>query len=189
MIILLWIWTLGILIMYTSSKLTRLQRGREDVAGEYKAVFELSDAMHTQLSQLGSEEAKDVRQITESDLRQRIAKDLCGGTIAYDTALLSKGDDGTGDIDWTLKGWAKREIWWLIALAVSVIVDGVVVYQFMIDGLRSDLWFFLALPLALGFAVYVGLTQKSRVMVLLWACLVVCVLPAIVLGTMFQMYM
>ncbi|KAF2621982.1 hypothetical protein BU25DRAFT_219774 [Macroventuria anomochaeta] len=189
MIILLWVWTLGIIVMYTSSKFTMKQRGREDVAGEYKAVFELSGAMHLQLAQIENEEAKDVQQITESNLRQRITKDLRGGTIAYDTALLPERNSGAEGIYWTLKAWTRREMWWLIATAVSIIVDGFVVKSFIKDKPRNDLLFFLALPLALGFAMYVGSTHKSRVMVLFWAVLVVCVLPAIVLGIVVQMFM
>ena len=82
MLILLWIWTTGIIIMYTTSKLTRLQRGRPDVAGEYKAVFELADAMHTQLTELTKEEGSsdDMRSITESTLRQRINPIFAAGS-------------------------------------------------------------------------------------------------------------
>nr|GFD59915.1 hypothetical protein [Tanacetum cinerariifolium] len=81
----------GITMMWVSAKLTMRQRGREDVSGEYRAVFELSDAMHEQLSPLQNEDAKDVREIDESTLRKRITKDLRGGTIAYETRLLSEG--------------------------------------------------------------------------------------------------
>ena len=189
MIILLWFWTLGTIFMYKTSKLTRLQRGDRDVAGEYKAVFELADSMHIQLAQHAKEEAKDVRQMTESGLRQRIKKDLRGGIIAYDTALLPRGDDWAESDYWTFKAWARRDLWWLFALAVAITIDGIVVSQFIHDGLRKDLWFFLALPLAIGFAMFVGLTHKSRSMVLFWTVLVVCVLPAIVLGITIQMLM
>ncbi|KAJ4987007.1 hypothetical protein SVAN01_07548 [Stagonosporopsis vannaccii] len=184
MIILLLVWTFGIIIMYVSSKFTRLQRGREDVAGEYKAVFELSDAMHAQLDTLEEEDGKEIRQITEPTLRRRVTKDLRGGSIAYDTTLLSKGDDWSGGLDWTLKAWALREIWWFVGLVIAITIDGFVIRRFFIDydnGVRDDLWFFPALPLAIGFAMYVGLTHGSRVMVLSWAMLVMCVLPAIVL--------
>jgi|SRR5690242_8139567 len=184
MIILLWAWTLGIVVMYVSSKFTRLQRGREDVAGEYKAVFELSDAMHAQLDTVEEEDGKEIRQITESALQRRITKDLHGGSIAYDTAILSKDDEWSGGLDWTVKAWAIREMWWFFALVLAVTIDGFVIRRFFTDaydGVRDDLWFPLALPMAILFAMYVGLTHSSRVMVLSWAMLVLCVLPAIVL--------
>lgn len=183
MVILLWIWTLGILIMYTTSKFTRLQRGREDVAGEYKAVFELADAMREQLVQREAENAKDVHHITESVLRKRITKDLRGGTIAYDATLTHKTNETTAK-DWAFKAWVKREVWWLLALAVSLVVDGCLINASVRYGLRADVWGFIALPLTIGFAMYVGLSHRSRGMVLFWAILVMCVLPAIILGVM-----
>ncbi len=186
MIILLLVWTVGIYVMYLSSKLTRLRRGSKDVAGEYKAVFELSDAMHTQLTQFEKEEANDFRDITESELRRRITKDLHGGSIAYNTALLHADPDGIKSDEWTLVAWMRREMWWMFTLAVSVVVDGFIIRRFLIDGLRGDLWLFPALPLAIVFSMVVGLTYKSRLMVLLWAVLVLCVLPAIVLGIAIQ---
>ena len=191
MLILLWIWTIGIIIMYTTSKLTRLQRGRPDVAGEYKAVFELADAMHTQLTELTKEEGSsdDMRSITESTLRQRIKSDLRGGIIAYDTNILLDKTDEPGDADnWTLTAWARREVWWLLALALAVAVDGVAISQLVKTRMESNVWFFPALPLAIGFAMFVGLTHASRGMVLLWAVLVACVLPAIVVGSVMKNY-
>lgn len=184
MVILLWIWTLGTIILYTTSKFTRLQRGRLELAGEYKAVFELSEAMQDQLVSLEKEEADGVRKISESSLRQRIKKDLRGGAIAYETSLLPKAEEGQND--WTFKAWARREIWWLLALVLALTIDGIVIDRMVGTGVKSNLWFFLALPLAITFAMYVGLTHSSRMMVLLWAGSVVCVLPAIVLGAVMQ---
>ncbi|KAG9200473.1 hypothetical protein G6514_006984 [Epicoccum nigrum] len=191
MLILLWIWTIGIVIMYTTSKFTRLQRGRPDVAGEYKAVFELADAMHTQLIQLTKEEgtSDDVRSITESTLRQRIKSDLRGGTIAYDTNILLDKADQPGDANnWTFKAWAMREMWWLLALAVAVAVDGVAISLLVRNNMTSNVWIFPALPLAIGFAMFVGSTHASRVMVLTWAVLLVCAPPAIALGAVMSKY-
>jgi hypothetical protein len=191
MLILLWIWTIGIVIMYTTSKFTRLQRGRPDVAGEYKAVFELADAMHTQLIQLTKEEgtSDDVRSITESTLRQRIKSDLRGGTIAYDTNILLDKADQPGDANnWTFKAWVMREMWWLLALAVAVAVDGVAISLLVRNNMTSNVWIFPALPLAIGFAMFVGSTHASRVMVLTWVVLLVCAPPAIALGTVMSKY-
>ena len=168
--------------MYTTSKFTRLQRGRPDVAGEYKAVFELADAMQEQLVQQETEDAKAVQHITESALRKRITKDLRGGAIAYDSALLSVNDARAKE--WAFQAWTKREAWWLLALAVSLVVEGCVINAFVRYGLRGDVLGIVALPLAIAFAMYVGDSHRSRGMVLFWAVLVVCVLPAIILGVM-----
>ena len=173
--------------MWASAKVTMKQRGRQDVAGEYRAVFELADAMHDQLSSVATEEAQDARQMKESTLRQRITKDLRGGAVAYDTALLSKQEGVIEDNEWTLKAWARRELWWLIALVASIVIDVVCIRAFVIGLQRTNLFVFWALPLVLIFAMYVGTTHSSRGMVLLWVALVVCVLPAIVLRIVIQM--
>ena len=191
MIILLWTWTIGITVMWASAKTTMKQRGRKNVAGEYKAVFELADAMHEQLASVANEEANeeanDARQMNESALRQRITKDLRGGMIAYDTPLLNKLEDNTEGKEWTMKAWARKEMWWIIALTASVVVDVIVVCAFVMESRRGDLFVFWILPLTLMFAMYVGTTHQSRAMVLLWAALVFCIIPAIILGVMFRM--
>lgn len=183
MVLLLWLWTSGMLIMYTTSKFTRLQRDKTDVAGEYKAVFELADAMRDQLVQQEVEKAEHVTQISESELRKRIKKDLRGGRIAYDTVLLPEvhGDSAK---EWAFRAWAKREVWWLLALGVSFVAEGCLINMFVRYGLRGDVWGIVALPLAIAFAMYVGESHRSRGMVLFWAVLVVCVLPAIILGVL-----
>jgi hypothetical protein len=187
MIILLWSWTIGITITWVSAKTTMQQRGRKDVAGEYKAVFELADAMHEQLASVVNEEANDARQMNESTIRQHITKDLRGGTIAYDTSLLSERVDGTEGNEWTMKAWARKEMWWVIALTASVVVDVIIIRAFVMEGMRGDLFVFWMLPLALMFAMYVGTTHHSRAMVLFWVALVFCIIPAIILGVIFQM--
>ena len=189
MVILLWIWSVGIAMMWIAAKFTMKQRGRVHVSGEYKAVVELSEAMQEQVLPLESEEGKDMRSITESTLRQRITKELRGGAISYDSPLLSTGEEDTTKNQWTFKTWVNREIWWLTALVTCVVIDILAIRTFATtgyrSGYRSDLFVFFALPLALGFAMYVGTTHQSRGMVFLWAVLAVCVVPAIVLGVAF----
>ncbi|XPS95522.1 hypothetical protein M3J09_004810 [Ascochyta lentis] len=186
MMLLLWFWTLGTTILWTSSKLSMKQRGRDSVAGEYKAIFELADAMHAQLADMETEEGEEnnARSLTESKLRQRIKKNLNGGAIAYDTTLLPEHD---ANDPWTLRAWAAREAWWLAALVASLIITAFSIRASTMD-LRGDLFVFFALPLALGFAMYVGTTHSSRAMVLGWAVLGVCVAPALALAVVFAMY-
>ncbi|KAJ4361735.1 hypothetical protein N0V95_001628 [Ascochyta clinopodiicola] len=181
MMLLLWLWTLGTTTLHTISTLRLKQQHRTSVAGEYKAVFELADAMHVQLSSTSDEtatdDAMDPRQLSESSLRQRIKSDLHGGAIAYDDAVPPPDDERK---TCTFRAWVRREVWWLLALAVCTTLSIFSIYTFIRSG-RIDLFVFFALPLALGFAMHVGTTQGSRGMVLGWTVGVVCVGPAIVL--------
>lgn len=186
MIILLWLWTVGIAIMWISAKFTMKQRGREHVAGQYKAVYELSEAMQEQILPLENEDGRDMRHITEATLRQRVTKDLKGGAISYESPLLSKSEDDAINNAWTFKAWMRREMWWLIAFAACVVISIIAIRASVADR-RDDLFVFFALPLALGFAMYVGTTHQSRGVVLFWAVMVVCVVPAIIAGVIVVM--
>jgi hypothetical protein len=86
-----------------------------------------------------------------------------------------------------MKAWARKEMWWVIALTASVVVDVIIIRAFVMEGMRGDLFVFWMLPLALMFAMYVGTTHHSMAMVLFWVALVFCIIPAIILGVIFQM--
>ncbi|KAI0582429.1 hypothetical protein Ptr902_00693 [Pyrenophora tritici-repentis] len=92
MVIILIIWTIGILVMWRRSQSTVKRRARKEVAGENKAILELSYTMRRQLSEHTREEGEDDSTITESVLSDRIKKDLQGGSISYLTPLLPNGD-------------------------------------------------------------------------------------------------
>ncbi|KAA8626528.1 hypothetical protein PtrV1_02208 [Pyrenophora tritici-repentis] len=78
--------------MWRRSQSTVKRRARKEVAGENKAILELSYTMRRQLSEHTREEGEDDSTITESVLSDRIKKDLQGGSISYLTPLLPNGD-------------------------------------------------------------------------------------------------
>ncbi|KAF2998280.1 hypothetical protein E8E13_006955 [Curvularia kusanoi] len=166
MLMLLLLWTSGILTMYATSKLTRLRRGdRTQIAGEYRAVFELADAMHSQLLSLENDDSVcsggDARRnLSEGELRKRIETQLRGGEISYgegDAGLPRKGKAGAVEdgllssgttesekdggkeegAEWTVKAWVRREIWWLFALALALVVEGVVIAKLAEGGMSA----------------------------------------------------
>jgi hypothetical protein len=53
------------------------------VAGEYKAVLELADAIRANLPE--DVQGHDITTSTETNLRRRIKNDLRGGSISYET--------------------------------------------------------------------------------------------------------
>tara|TARA_R110002003_G_scaffold138_8_gene12708 strand:- start:11748 stop:12281 length:534 start_codon:yes stop_codon:yes gene_type:complete len=97
--------------MWLWAHITMQRRGRDQVAGEHKAVLELANAMQTQTK--GDE--GNAAELTESELQHRIAEDR-GGAISYEASLLSAGD---GDRGWVVAQYLKREKWWLAVLVAS----------------------------------------------------------------------
>ncbi|PSN68740.1 hypothetical protein BS50DRAFT_453521, partial [Corynespora cassiicola Philippines] len=83
-IILLLIWAIGIYSMWITSHFTMRRRGRTEVAGEQKAIFELANAMHEQLSR----HMKDIPNQPEASISKCITQDLHGGEISYRPQLV-----------------------------------------------------------------------------------------------------
>lgn len=167
MLILHLVWTSGLYIMWLRADMTMKKRGRgkEDVAGEHKAVFELAAAMRAQMNEPTREEGDDVSTLTEAKLRRCIAKDLRGGSISYTTPLLPNGESGD---DWSTKAWIKNHK--LSILAVVACVAAAALGGF---GLPVNAMTFVALPVGLFIALYIGSTRKSRIVLFLWTCVLV----------------
>lgn len=164
--------------MWLRSHIIMKRRSKRDVAGEYKALFEITDAMRTQLEEHGKEEGLDISALSESTLRRRITKDLRGGTISYETSLLSSGEDGKGDAGWGFKPWVKKEIWWII-LGLSSVV-GIILVMTVGEVLEAIIIY--GLPLEVLIAMYVGSTNKSRVIIFFWLFMFLSVIPQIVIA-------
>jgi hypothetical protein len=157
MIIMLLLWMVGIYSIYLHSHFTMLKRGNDQVIGEHKAIFELANAMQTQLEQESKE--IDMSVLTEKQLRHRLTKNLNGGSISFKTTVslgntTNTNEDNHINIHTPLrfKTWLKKEKWWFVS---SVWLFGFVIFM-------PQSWLFLLLPLELPFIVYVGQSGRSR---------------------------
>jgi len=143
----------------------RRGRGKADVAGEHKAVFELAAAMREQISEPAKEEGGDVSAFTEANLRRRITKDLRGGSISYTTPLLPNGESGQ---EWDAIPWIKSHKLSIIAMVACIVAMALsAVYL-----LRTTM-FLLPLPGVLALALYIGSTGKSRIVLFVYIYLIV----------------
>src|SRR4051794_35158684 len=113
MVVILFIWTTGTFIMWLISHFTMKRRGRKEVAGENKAILELSDAMRKHLSEYIKEEGEHSSTITESVLSHCIKKDLRGGSISYSAPLLPNGESTE---KWIFLNWMKTHKWSIAAM-------------------------------------------------------------------------
>ena len=147
-------------------------RGREDVAGENKAVFELAAAMREQMNEPTKEEGDDVSALTEAKLRRRITKDLRGGSISYTTPLLPNGESGE---KWNATAWMKSHKLSIIAMIICVVAMMINVIVWIPDhtGTIAGTIALIPLPTVLIAALYIGSTRASRVVLFAWIFILV----------------
>lgn len=143
-----------------------------DIAGEYQAVFQLADAMHSQFDTDNEKvEKAGVHVLSENELKRRIVKDLKGGSISYKDSLLHSGDARSEMRPWQTRDWVKKEIAWLALLVAAVVVC------------LLAAWFFpfvvaaYLLPLQVLFAMYVGQSGRSRIVLLVWLVMALSLVP------------
>jgi hypothetical protein len=171
MAIILLVWTIGIWVMWLRSRTVMKRRGRTEVAGEYKAVFELADTMRTQIQAYEKEHSDDIPAVTESRLRCRVSKDLRGGSMSCTTLLLPNGKDGQGDAGWSFRAWMKRKTMSIFALAVCFLLA----FFGYITALAAPL------PLECGICLYIGTTRRSCLILSFWLYVVISVVPQVAL--------
>lgn len=168
MLVLLLIWAMGIYSMYLRSYFLMQRQDNKVVIGEHQAVLQLVSAMQSQLSEHTDEGASSaVFVLTEEQIRQRIAKDLKGGSISVRAnPILDSGSepdsDDTRHAPSCLRTWLRSEIFWLIAVLVFFIgaIFSVVFTEMYI--------LTLLLPFEIPFAMYIGQSKRSRWMILFY---------------------
>jgi hypothetical protein len=178
MLILLIIWTVGMYIMWLYSHVTMRRRGRDHVAGEYKAILELADEMRRQLDSGDSNDSIYATNVKESELYRRITKDLRGGAISYNAPLLPDQDYQDEEGSWIEDpvSFVEREILWISALVLSTltsILAGVIAFLPMGIGL-------VGLTLALIITLSIGTNHSSKSVILFWSCWALAVIPEVV---------
>jgi hypothetical protein len=173
MILLLMLWTVGTFTMWLSSEITMKQRGRKHVAGEHKALLELANAMQDQLAMTTGSDVHGTANLSESELRRRIAADLDGGSISYSAPLLSNSG---GNTEWGMVSYLKKEAWWLVALTIfcsASIAGG-------IYGLMPIAIAVVGFAVGLIITVSVGSTHKSKGIILWWSFWALAIAPELI---------
>lgn len=169
MILLLLLWTVGTLLMCGRTQMIMQKRGREDIAGEYKAILEVAAAIHKQ-TQIFPD---DLSTVTERHLQTKIKKELGGGEIAYESPTIVVAESRNELKFW--KAWAIRERWWITAFVSSIIMVAALPYAWV-----ESVYFLPGLSAALFLAIYVGTVTKSRVLILLVLFIILGLLPLFV---------
>jgi len=151
--------------------------GRTNVAGEYKAVLELADALNAQFMHAREMGTKDILALSESKLRRRIKKDLNGGLMTYETPLLTSNDEGKCNDKKGFRSLLKTEVWWIIPILMTW---GANLMGFLLFPYAMAL-IFLGLLVTLVLTVCIGSSGKSRGVLFLWLFTPLCLTPLFVL--------
>ena len=164
------VWTLGLFTMWIRACMVMKKRGRgrEDVAGENKAVFELAAAMQEQMNEPTKEEGDDLSALTEAKLRRRIKNDLRGGSISYNTPILPNGEGGE---KWNAIAWTKSHKLSIIAMIVCLVAMMINLFVWVPDDTGTVA--LLPLPTVLIAALYIGSTRGSRIVLFVWIFILV----------------
>ncbi|KAF1937400.1 hypothetical protein EJ02DRAFT_426675 [Clathrospora elynae] len=166
--------------MWFRTHIIMKKRGIEDVAGEYRAVLELADAIRAQLQpttpsvERGQEPLDNISAFTESKLRRRITKDMHGGSISYVVPLLYNGENGEGDGGWGFRAWVKSNRWSIFTFLVSV---ALLMTNVILLFIPTPIIVFLSLPLTWFFSIHMGTSSMSRVVLFFWFFVIMSVVP------------
>lgn len=159
--LLLILWTFGIYTMWLREYFT-LKRTRDLslTSGEHKAILELADAMQEELGI----HHMNPSLLVEKELNDRVNNELKGGSISYYPANRERK---ACDITIEVTEWLKRERRWLFAfLMFSILSSTFAVPRGVSKGIRPLFWTF-AIPGGIGLAMWVGTTNRVRVLILL----------------------
>ena len=176
MICMLVCWSIGLAILYAQSYFEMIRRRYKDpIVGNHRAVFQLADAMGSQLSQDRDDkgEESDIKLLSEAQLNERIEKDLKGGSISYEHALRDAGRMESEASTW--EQFLETEIWWIILLAIAV------TGCFLTVNYAPYLIVSYLAPTQIVFARYVGRSTRTRIVLLFWQLLVLGGIPTIAL--------
>ena len=80
MLLLLWLWTVGMILMWYEAQKVLTLRGQTDVSRSYKSVLDLAAAIQTDLTQAGRESTL----LTSKELELQIENRFSGGAITVD---------------------------------------------------------------------------------------------------------
>jgi hypothetical protein len=134
------------------------------VAGEYKAVLELAAALNKQLLPAIPLENNGILTLTESNLRCRIKEDPHGGSMTYETSLLTSDDKNDDDAGTGFRGFLRKEGWWVVSI-LAFLGTGCGLF---LSGFLINSWPCFSLSATLIFTMCVGSTGKSRIFIFLW---------------------
>ncbi|KAI6083072.1 hypothetical protein F4821DRAFT_245572 [Hypoxylon rubiginosum] len=164
----LFIWTIGISIMWLRARHRLPLRGHPEVPKGWKAVILLADAMDKELMEADI----DAHALRDQQVKNKIQKYLQGGSVRFDAHLTRK----KVNIRREIRNWFKHNRlleltyvnrWWLIGIILSVVP----VTMSMMTGIYSQpggiflLAIFGCAILGILSALAVGSTLRSRLFV------------------------
>jgi hypothetical protein len=162
------VWSIGTYIFWLKAHLTLKVRDIREIPGEYKAVIGLGAAMQREFTK----EGEDITCLEERQIISRIRRDLKGGTIKNDSAIIQQPQYRFRE---TIKRWFRRDKWWfggfvaLTAIWITILVTaflGIRYTYYISPTFLISVCAFLSLGTLL--AMFIGRKTGSRILMLLF---------------------
>ena len=152
------IWSIGTYIFWLEAHLTLKVRDIYEIPGKYKVVIRLGAAMQREFVKEGD----DITCLEERQIISRIRRDLKGGTIENDGAIIQQPQYRFREV---IKRWFRRDKWWFGGFVVLTAIW--MTLLFMTSAIFA---IFICAFLSLGtlLAMFIGGKTGSRILMLLF---------------------
>lgn len=156
------IWSIGTYIFWLEAHLALKVRDIREIPGNYKAVIGLGAAMQREFVK----EGEDITCLEERQIISRIHRDLKGGAIKNDGAIIRQPQYRFREV---IKRWFRRDKWWFGGFLVLTAIW--LTLLFMASPiLASPILAIICAFLSLGtlLAMFIGRKTGSRILMLLF---------------------
>ena len=168
------VWTIGNHAMWLNATIAASKKEKQCIAGEWKAVLELADAMREQLDQYDTDDLKAM-DITEVCIQKRIRYDINGGSIGYQKPNGSVINPFSQQMErHGVIIWLKQRLWWLLFLGVSLGAMG-----FVGSYALGQFYFVMGFPPATIIAMVIGSSNFSRAILFMYSLPLFCLITGI----------
>jgi hypothetical protein len=157
---LLLVWGIASYLIWLESYLALQYFGHENIGGEYKAILKIAALLRDDLV----ENDKDLDKFTENEIKRHLHYTMAGGSIDHQTTNNSSEFSLRRLIVERLKGEDK---WWIIVLICLFIAIPIVMFT------AVRLWPMIiaviilsCVAVGIAFALYIGHTNRSRLLIL-----------------------
>ena len=168
-LITLLVWSIGTYIFWLEAHFALKVQDIYEIPGEYEAVIGLSAAMQQEFIK----EGEDITYLKEHQIISRIRRDLKGGTIKNDGAIIQQPQYRFREV---IRKWFRRDKWWLGGFMVLTAIWMTSLFEslspltslFKTNAILAVILICAFLSLGALLAMLIGRKTGSRILMLLF---------------------